>query len=379
MSKKLKLMITGILAVTAITALSLLLTNRPSAHQLVSVEQGPMAQTITETAELYAYNSAALYTKAPETIATVHTSVGQWVAQGDLLVTFDGTSNLQLAQLKAQRQAAAAQYDGQIASAAQLLEQAAQTASDTQKQYTRQKQLFDAGALSQQALESAETNRAQANTAVSTRQTELSVLRTQKEAQLAQIDAAMAILAQQNQDTVLTAPFDGLVTECPFSAGASLPIGTLVAEVQDPNRLYLEAKLLMEDAASLQHNTAVSAFQEDYGVQIDALTISQIGPKALQTTSALGVDQKRVPIQIALPEGALSIPLGSPWEVTFTLSSAADALWLPKAAVYTRDGQNRVLLPDGRTEQAVTTGILQEDRVQILDGLSLGQQVLLPE
>lgn len=380
MSKKTKLILASIGAVVLVAAaLALHTLVRPSSGQLVSVEQGPMAETVTETAELHAYDSAAIYTSAPQTIATVHAALGQRVSAGELLITYHNTSDLQLAQLQAQRQSAAAQYEAQIATAALSVQDAKQAASDAQKQYDRQKQLYEAGALSQTGLEAAETVLTQTANALTAAQTALSGFQSQQQAQLAQIDASLAILAQQNEDAIITAPFDGIVTECPFSAGASVPMGTLVIEVAAPEQLYLQADLLSEDAARVSLGTTVRAVQSDYDVQFDDLTVTQLAPKAKQTTSSLGVEQKRLPVQIALPAGALSVPLGSQWDATFTLSAQANALWLPKTYVYSRGGQSLVLLPDGRTEQPVTTGLRQDDRIQILDGLAKGDQVRLPE
>ena len=367
----------GIVLVIAALALHTLV--RPADGQLVSVQQGPLQETITETAELCAYDRAAIYTSAPQTIATVHVTLGKQVTAGEVLITYHNTTDLQLAQLQAQRQSAAAQYDAQIAAAALSLKDAQQTADTAQTHYDRQKQLYEAGALSREALEAADAARTQSANALAAAQTTLSGSQSQQQAQLAQIDASIAILAQQNADSVITAPFDGIITECPYSAGAVVPMSALVIEVQDPDRLYLQADLLSEDAARVNVGTPVSAVQEDYAVHLDTLTITQLSPKAKQTTSSLGVEQKRLPVQIALPEGSLPVPLGSQWDAIFTLSSTDDALWLPKACVYTRGEQSFVLLPDGRTEQAVTTGIRQDDRIQILDGLTAGDQVRLPE
>ena len=380
MNKKSKFVLASIGAIILVAAaLALHTLVRPADGQLVSVEQGPMAETVTETAELLAYDSAAIYTSAPQTIATVHAALGEQVTAGDVLITYQNTSDLQLAQLQAQRQSTAAQYDTQAAALALSAQNAQQAAGDAQKHYDRQKQLYDAGALSQAALESAEAARTQAANALSAAQTALSGCQSQKQAQLAQIDASIAILAQQHENAIVTAPFDGIITECPFAAGASIPLGALVIEVQDPTRLYLQADLLSEDAAKVSTGTAVSAVQEDYGVRFDELTVTTLSPKARPTTSSLGVEQKRLPVQIALPAGPLSVPLGSQWDATFTLSADDDALWLPKACVYTRGGQSLVLLPDGHTERPVTTGIQQDDRIQILDGLAPGDQVRLPE
>lgn len=379
MKKKKLILASAGAIVLVIAALALHTLVQPADGQLITVEQGTMAETITETGELHAYDSAAVYTSAPQTVATVHAALGQPVTKGELLITYRSAADLQLAELQAKRQAAAAQYSAQTAALALSVQEARQAADSAQRQYDRQKQLYDAGALSRQALEDAETARTQAANALTAAQTAHAASLSQEQAQLAQIDASLAIAAQQNDDAVITAPFDGIVTECPFSAGASVPMGVLVIEVAAPDRLYLEASLLSEDAAKISPGTAASAVQADYGVQLDSLTVTQLAPKVKTATSSLGVEQKRLPVQIALPAGAIAAPLGSQWDVTFTLPAQEDALWLPKAYVYTRSGQSMVLLPDGRTEQAVTTGIRQGDRIQITDGLAAGDQVRLPE
>ena len=85
----------GIVLVIAALALHTLV--RPADGQLVSVQQGPLQETTTETAELCAYDRAAIYTSAPQTIATVHVTLGQQVTAGEVLITYHNTTDLQLA------------------------------------------------------------------------------------------------------------------------------------------------------------------------------------------------------------------------------------------------------------------------------------------
>lgn len=378
MHKKIKITAAILILAAAAAAIYSGLSARPSAERLTTLQQGPITQSFTETAELRSRQNAGIYITSAQSIATVHTAVGESVSAGDILVTYKSTHDLQLEQLQAQRQAAQAQYAALFADAQLQLESMTLSLAEAQKQYDRQQQLFAAGALSQQQLDETAHSLDLLRHQHASAQAALQAAQTQEQAQLAQIDASLSMLAQQNEDAIVIAPFDGIITECPATAGATLPMNSLVIEIQDRNQLYLHTELLMEDAALLTDTTSVTISNDSYKITINDLSVSAISPKALNTISALGVEQKRLPVEIAL-SSPVSAPLGSEWDVTFILATEPDALWLPKAYIYNREGTDYVLLADGKTEKAITTGIRQDNKIQITDGLALGDQVALPQ
>jgi multidrug efflux pump subunit AcrA (membrane-fusion protein) len=66
--------------------------------------------------------------------------------------------------------------------------------------------------------------------------------------------------------------------------------------------------------------------------------------------------------------------------MSIILAQKADALWLPAQAVREFDGRYFVILKDGQTERRVDVkvGIVEQDRIEITEGLTEGQVVVAP-
>jgi multidrug efflux pump subunit AcrA (membrane-fusion protein) len=70
--------------------------------------------------------------------------------------------------------------------------------------------------------------------------------------------------------------------------------------------------------------------------------------------------------------------MGDLVRATAVLESREDVLWLPPQAVREFEGRKFVIVQDGDAQRRVDvkTGIVGEDRVEILEGLTEGQVVL---
>lgn len=81
------------------------------------------------------------------------------------------------------------------------------------------------------------------------------------------------------------------------------------------------------------------------------------------------------------PASLKDFRLGDIVEVTVVLKSVTNALWLPPQAIRSFEGRNFVVVksPGGQTSRTdIKIGIQNADRVEILDGLKEGQEVVAP-
>jgi membrane fusion protein, macrolide-specific efflux system len=87
-------------------------------------------------------------------------------------------------------------------------------------------------------------------------------------------------------------------------------------------------------------------------------------------------------VQIALNQSPekLGYEVGDMVNVSILLAQKTDALWLPVQAVREFEGRYFVIIRDGEVERRVDVqvGIVDEDRIEITEGLTEGQVVVAP-
>ena len=83
-------------------------------------------------------------------------------------------------------------------------------------------------------------------------------------------------------------------------------------------------------------------------------------------------------VRIALDNPDTTLELGELATVTIVLEEKADVLWLPPAAIRRFQGRTFVVIQSSEGQQRVDVrlGIESETRVEILDGVEVGQIII---
>ncbi|WP_293985914.1 efflux RND transporter periplasmic adaptor subunit [uncultured Megasphaera sp.] len=250
-------------------------------------------------------------------------------------------------------------------------DQAQYKVTNTKVEYDRAQQLYDLGAGTKQALDTAKFNY---DTAVST---------------LTEAESDVA-------ETVITAPMDGVVVGEPKTVGTMAVQGnsnpTVIMRIADTSTKQILAKVDETDIGKIQ-------IGQDATFTVDAFTdrtftahVSKIAKtdtsntwdtNGTSSTSSSGSSSSSssviyyyVTLDVDDPDDVLK--LGMTARVDITTSQKDDALVVPIAALKTNDSGSYVIRVDanGQTEQApVTTGIYSDEYVEILSGLTQGDKV----
>jgi len=336
-----------------------------------AVEQ-PMARFIRATGTLMAEEQADVAAETAGRVVSAPIERGTLVRAGAELVRLSSTETD--AQLK-EAEANAAQIEARLGltlggpfdvNAVPEVQNAKASSELAQSELNRIKSLLDQRVVSQ---------------------SEYDQRRTQMEAARQQYEAAKNGAAQQYQslqaararvslarkaftDTVVRAPFNGVVAERLVSTGDYVTKGTKVAIVVRVNPLRVQLTVPEQSVSSVAVGQPVS-------FAVDAYAGRQFEGRVKYVAPALQADQRALTIEAMVPnpDGVLKPGLFA----TARIEQAArtPGVLVPAAAVLTSAGTSRVYVVNGDhvDERIVTIGETVGDLVEVTKGLKAGERV----
>lgn len=174
-------------------------------------------------------------------------------------------------------------------------------------------------------------------------------------------ELAEADLAAVRDVAVLTSPLTGTVTEVLVRPGMIPSPGDPLVRVADLSGFVVRARINAADAA---------AIREGQPARLPNGATGAVQRIALQADPAT----RLVEIEVAFPKES-GLIAGTLATVQVQIAEREDAIWVPRAAV--RDGRVWVVEGGIARSRAVTTGLEDDARVEILDGLQAGEQVVV--
>ncbi|MEO8805908.1 MAG: efflux RND transporter periplasmic adaptor subunit [Burkholderiaceae bacterium] len=284
--------------------------------------------------------------QVPGAVVQLEAKVGDRVKAGQVLVRIDA---------RAADQTAAAS-DAQVRAARASLEVAT-------KDFERQKQLFQKNYISQAALERAES--------------EFKSTQAQASAQLAQAGAART----QSGFYVVRAPFAGVVAEVPVSLGDMAMPGRPLVTLYDPTALRVTAAVPQSVASQM-------AAGQLPRVELPGLPAAAwLTPARVQLLPTVDAATHTVQLRADLPADVAGLSPGMfarlwlpvPRAQAAGADPASAAQSVPLKAIVRRAEMTGlyVLDPNGKPVlRQVRLGRIEGDRVEILSGLMVGEQVV---
>jgi RND family efflux transporter MFP subunit len=219
---------------------------------------------------------------------------------------------------------------------------------------------FAANLISKQALEDAQ---ARYNSSVSAV--------TVAKAQVAQTQARIDELNITLGNTVIVSPVDGFVGRRNLDPGAFAGTNTVIASVVDLRTVRLVANLVERDFKRVQ--PGVTAL-----VEVDAFPGETFSGKVSRVSPVFDPATRTATMEIEVPNPGYRLKPGMYARVRLTADRRPNALVVPRNALADVDGQRGVFVVDQQVAHfhPVRTGIADAERVEILDGVTEGQQVV---
>jgi len=207
---------------------------------------------------------------------------------------------------------------------------------------------------------------------------------TQKEtrttAEVAKDKAYDAVLSAQKAltNSTLIAPFDGVVVSISDNIipGANIALtDTLV--IADTSRFKFVAQVDEVDYGKITLGQKAEISLDAFSDEIFEGIVSYIGKAGVKTAGG-GVT---IPIEIQFDSNGNNMAVGLSGDVEFIVEEKENVLVIPKRYLSYKDGNSVVYIFENgnQEEKIVTTGLTTLTEIEIIEGLSEDQEVILPK
>ncbi len=350
-------------------ALSFVLFNRKESISYITepVRRMNIEKVVNAAGEIRASELVTIGAQVSGKIEKLYVSVGDTVKQGDMIAEIDSTTQQnQVDSTKAQLTS----YQAQLKAAQISLKVA-------QKQYDRAKNLYDKKAASAEDLENAEDTLALAQAQV-----------TELESNIKETEISLSTAETNLGYTRITAPLDGTVVSVPVKVGqtinAAMSTPTIV-QVADLSKMEILIEISEGDVTHIKPGVKVT-----YAVLADLnniyeTTLQSIDPGLTiltngEYTEVVSEDEAIYyygRLLVPNPDGILRI--GMTTQNVIYVDKADNVLTIPVLAVKgnNNDEYVEILTANGVQTRHIKTGISDGLKIEIKEGLSEGEEIIL--
>jgi HlyD family secretion protein len=297
-----------------------------------TVKRGDIIAVVSATGTLSPVNSVDVSSRITGRITEVRVNENDMVKANQIIIVLDDR-----------------QLQAQVAQAGAKLENAFAI-------YKRSRILTENGALSKQQMDSDRTS----------------------------YDVAKAVyddMSSSLEDTIIRAPINGMVIGKPIPAGQTVAPGIsnpmVLLTVADLGQMQIQALVDESDIGRIKLAQKVRFTVDSYPAKIFSGVVQIISNKANITQNVV---YYTVYIDVDSPEGLLKPTMTA--RISFNVGERNNVVVIPLLAIKDNKGQRIVQLvgPDGQSKPVqITTGLASEDQIEVVDGLSAGDVLMLPQ
>lgn len=350
------------------------LSSRPGVT-VETMERKDMMKRVVLSGETVPKASVDISPKYAGRIASINVDLGDHVEEGEVLLSQD-TKDVSLS--------LAANRAGSVQAAADAVESRSSYDAGTMKAqsdydnalttYERYETLFGEGAVSRQERDDKYRAMMEAKAALESLTGQdvggVPAVIASKEAAASKAQYTADSLAAQKEDMTIVSPVSGTIGYRDAEVGEWASAGQKLLTVVDNSSLYMDCAVAEQDIGVLREGMAVSVSIDSLGEEAKG-TISYISP-ALDATS------HSYKVRILLDSSISGLRGGMFGRSEVTAVERKNAIYLPKEGVLENNGKKYAFLVDENHKVKrveVTTGLYNDDSVEIVKGISAGDQV----
>lgn len=362
-------------ALVTVAVIAMLLGGGALEVQVTEVRRDSLSVTVSDEGRTRVRDRFVVATPIAGRLSRVEVREGARVEAGDPLATIHPVPEgvRATAALRSRVEAAEA---GVLQARAGLTE-ASMAREQARREYERRVPLLELGAITQEALERAE----QAAEAAAAREQVAQAALAAAEAELRSAQAGLIGAEPAGSEAApvpMRAPVSGVVLRVHEESERVVPAGTPLLDIADPGGLEVVADVLTAEAVSIVPGAEVVVSGWG-GEGVLRGEVRYVEPEAFTEVSVLGIEEQRVNVVLDLVDPPAGLGAGYRVEVAITVRHETDALVVPASALFQRSSSWMVfVVDDGRARvRSVEVGARARDRVQIISGLEVGDQVVV--
>lgn len=298
---------------------------------------------------------------------------GQILARLDdaLLVTAVSEADAELAALRSE----VARAEAQVGNAQARAEQARLELKQAEADATRLQRLAEAGAVTEQEAELAQTAAATARANLNSALKQIGTEEQAVAAAKGRVAAQQATVAQNRERqsyALLASPINGVVLERVTEPGNLVTPGSEVLKLGDFSQVKVEVPVSELELANIRVGQAVT-------VRLDAFADETFSGKVTRISPAADPVARQVPIEVTIPNSDNRIGSGLLARVSFAASGSTPVV-VPQTALQGEQETATVFVVTGNGNEAsvaaraVQIGDRANGKVEILSGLQPGER-----
>lgn len=358
--------------------------------KIASVEQGDLAKSVVATGKIEPITKVEVKSKASGIVKKLLVDAGDHVKTGQVLAELD-KEELQAQVRGDQAQLTAAEANLRAAEADVERSKVDAEGVDVptlQRAYERAKTMAKDGVVSASALDDAQRNYEMAVNKRDVARAQLTVNQAkvkQAQAQVTQYKAALSRSEEQLNYATIVSPIDGEVLSRDVEVGDAvssiLVLGssaTLVMTLGDMKQVYVDGKVDESDIGKVYLGQPARIKVESFKDKSFTGKVTKIAPMGVEKDN---VTTFQVRVSIDNSSGQLKALMTANAEVI--LDEHHNVLIIPEnSLIYDKDKKAAVEVPDpkakdGKRKVAVTVGISNGSKTELLSGLKKDDKVIL--
>jgi len=396
-NKMKKKIISGAIIVALVGGIGFYMSSRSTAIEVNTaiVTKGNLAKYVEEIGVVESKNQVNIYAPTAGMVAEVLVGVGDKVKQGDILVKLNGEKlSRQIAELEAQRSAVLAQYnEAKKSTDTRSIEKLELEIVDMQKRIktaqetvNNKKALYNGGAISNEEYQNAIKDLDSQKSNLEKSKLDLDIMKkpvseniiAQYEAQLKQLDIQREGLEKLGNDYTIVASIDGTVLSKLVEKGSYLQPGIHIMELGNTDELYIESDVLVGDIGNISEGALVKISNKDLRITDLEGVVKKIHPNAFSKISDLGIQQKRIKVDIDMKNTPENIRPGYDLDIKIITEAIENTLLIPENAVFSIDEKHFVFVneTDKAVLKEIEIGIESQRQVEVVSGLKEGEIII---
>lgn len=351
--------------------------SKPAPVRVIHVEARQVRRAVESVGSLFPHEEVTVSSEVEGRVEQVLVDVGDRVAAGQPLVNVSpvelklsvGEWRASVSQARARLGLPEGKEDLKDVREAAEVKKAAADLNDAEQKFARAKSLLDQGLLPRENFDESEAKLKAARAAYDLAVQNIENLR----AQLERNKVTLALAEKKLTDSVIRAPFAGMVKERGVTQGQYLKVQTPVVVIVSVDPMRVRLKVPEKVAGWIRVGQLVTIAVEAYPGQTFSGKLSRINPSVDPQTRSFEAEAL-----IANHAGILKP--GFFVKASIPSDRVEDGLFVPQSALRYNYGIYKVFVVEGGTirEKEIKIGDRAGDSVEVVEGLNRGDRLALP-